>query len=262
LKNATVGCSPSLHPHTPHRQSMTKATTGPWLLYAIVDPARMDRTEFSAACGRTGLENAPLSRIDAGSLHVVVSRIADSKRIPSASVQQILTFKSVIDAVFCAGPVIPLRFGTLVPSPQDAATLVAEREKQYLDALERLSGHVEMGLSIVLSDDDSTVPNAGRGADTADLTGPGTSYLLARKEARARDRERVDRAVTPFMEALSPLSMDVSSQPGTTSDAPISLSFLVPHASVGAFRDAADAVACAHAASVDIVGPWPPYSFV
>lgn len=269
---------------------MTTKTKGPWLLYAILEPGRMDRLTLSEACDMAGVEDAPLSCIDAGILQVVASRVAQPKRIPSASVQQILAFKSVVDAVFQAGPVIPLRFGTLVPSVPDAAALVEEKETRYLDALERVAGHVEMGVAIEPRDeghdtaaqrDDHLHPSKAesrghventpgqnlvdqgeptRTEGSAHAEGPGTSYLRARAEARTRSRERLDAAVRPFTEALSPFSAAVS--PASTSGDSISLAFLVPRASVDAFRQAADDVRCAEAGAVDIVGPWAPYSFV
>lgn len=233
------------------------------LLYAIYDPDRSRAGEF-AQQGAPGVAERPVRSVECGSLAVLASSIpSEAPWIHTPSVETVLAFKSVIDRAFASGPVIPLRFGTVVGSASRASSVVAEKHRHYLSLLDRLEGHIEMGLRLTLGDDEPEGDPCGE-AGQADGAGhrPGTSYLLERRKRMHRAQRRVERAVEPFRNGVASITTSTITSTSGDANASVSVAFLLPREQEVAFRSAVASITAPGVDQVDVVGPWPPYSFV
>ena len=108
-----------------------------------------------------------------------------------------------------------------------------------------------MGVRLSLRPDDAEVEPSSGTAYRSDR--PGTAYLLARH--RKRDGRR-RRAVRTYRTELADWFDEMATSSAETDDS-VSLAFLVDRS-----RDAIAEVRASGVESVDVVGPWAPYSFV
>ncbi len=248
-------------------------TPAGWLLYVIFDPERMDSSQLEQATDRLGVMEQPLEILSAGPLAAgplaaVASSVPDRQSLLSPTIDAVLTFRSVIEAVFGAGPVVPLRFGTVADSREHAASLVRENETTYLDLLPRLQGRVEMGISVEMEEADASEESQtleaeeSHAAESGESERPGTTYLRRKQQQLAQDRVRFEEIVSPFQRNVTEQIEDVALGTPTASRGRVSLAFLIPRGEVDRFRETVKQVGAPGAASVDVVGPWAPYSFV
>lgn len=260
----------------------------PLLLYAFFDAARTDASVIRDVCGAAGVQEQPVQSMDAGGLTVLASPVPDAERLSSPPVDDVLAFKRIVEAAFDGGPLIPLRFGTVVRSEARATQIAEEKASAYAELLDRLEGHVEMGVSLTLASaapaatdeaetegaetrDGDAQPGengaakpvaAGNGEPSYPGNRPGTAYLLARQQQLEQKRRRAEEAAAPFREALEPLATSTSTSPRHDAEDALSLAFLVPREQAEAFRQAAENVSAPSVTAAEVVGPWAPYSFV
>ena len=226
----------------------------------------MDMSQLQQATNQVGVMGQPLEVIPVGPLRVIASPISDRQVLRSPPMDAVLTFRSVVEAVFEAGPVVPLRFGTVTQSSAQAASLVREKKTPYLNLLHRLTGHVEMGISVDLESEamaeegGNVLQDTGRG--DAGTERPGTTYLRRQRERLVREQARMRQAVAPIQRAVTDQVGDVDMTPPTASEDRVSLAFLIPRDKVEPFREAVKQAQAPGASSAEIVGPWAPYSFV
>jgi hypothetical protein len=123
----------------------------PLLLYAFFDADRTDAGVIRDVCGAAGVQEQPVQSMDAGALTVLASSVPDAERLSSPPVDDVLAFKRIVEAAFDGGPLIPLRFGTVVRSAARVMQIGEEKASAYAKLLDRLEGHVEMGISLTLA---------------------------------------------------------------------------------------------------------------
>jgi hypothetical protein len=173
---------------------------------------------------------------------------------------------AVLRAASDLGPVLPLRFGTVVPSEEAAHRLVRERADAARAQLDRVDGTREWGVRLVrvLTGEPRTAGPQPRREEMS-----GTEYLSARRAALAeRDRAEQDaaRAAALLEDALAPHVTDVLRRGGSTgSSLLLDVAYLVPREREPGFR--AEALALGEelrsaGLELELTGPWPPYSFV
>jgi len=173
---------------------------------------------------------------------------------------------AVVRAAADLGPVLPLRFGTVVASEEAARRLLREHAEGAREQLDRVDGTREWGIRLVRVL-----------ADEPQLTGPtprregmsGTEYLSARRAALgARDRSEQDaaRAADRLEEALAPHVTSTVRRGGNPgSSLLLDVAALVPRDREAGFTAAVDALGeelRQAGLDVELTGPWPPYSFV
>lgn len=182
---------------------------------------------------------------------------------------------AVVAALVATGTaVLPLRLATVYPDEQGARQALDTRRGYFLSLLDRLTGHVELGVKIYAAPD-ITPPDAGPeyAQDPVTGLGVGRAYQVIRRRRQRRNEEAwrtVALAAARVTETARTLAVDrvahtpergslAGSAPGTNvgNDA-----YLVPAGRVDAFRtgilEAAQGVPCLR---VEITGPWAPYSF-
>ncbi|MEU0198192.1 MULTISPECIES: GvpL/GvpF family gas vesicle protein [unclassified Streptomyces] len=182
---------------------------------------------------------------------------------------------AVVAALVASGAaVIPLRLATVYPDEASARQALDTRRAYFLSLLDRLTGHVELGVKIYAAAD-ITPPEAGTDIEQAPAAGLGVgrAYLAIRRRRQRRNEEAwrtVAHAAARVTETAGSLAVDrvvhtpqrgslAGSAPGTNvgHDA-----YLVPAHRVDAFR--AGVLAAAHGVPglrVEVTGPWAPYSF-
>jgi len=174
----------------------------------------------------------------------------------------------VVRSVFEHGPVLPLRFGTVVADEDGARRLLEEQETSARRRLAHVGTHREWGVR--LSRDDSAEEQQEQHASAAtrrrEMTG--TSYLASRREAlqQSQRAEEQTAAMTARAEdALGEHAVDVARRGGGPGSALLTdLAYLVPVTSEDSFLAAAERLSGEVAREgllLEVTGPWPPYSF-
>jgi len=214
-----------------------------------------------------GLHDEALAKVIWRDVAAVISPFNGAQL--SKSADELWRHEEVIEALMSDRAVLPLRFGTLLPSRQRVTDMVRRVYRALVQDIERVRGHVEIGmrfLSTIENGAEDDRPLTASNGLTLPGTGPGSAYLRARlareRELRARRRAKL-RLVRVVYELLashanaSRLDDEPDDRPGT------SAAFLVPRDRIVSFRKIVGEVANAHPElALLCTGPWPPYSFV
>ncbi|QCD58945.1 GvpL/GvpF family gas vesicle protein [Streptomyces hawaiiensis] len=224
------------------------AVTGPQLAFAVghVPPA-----DYAAAPLQAHLDDLDWLESTVRSHHAVVAALVAS-----------------------GAAVLPLRLATVYRDVHGARQALDTRRSYFLSLLDRLTGHVELGVKIYAAPD-ITPPDAGTESAPDPFTGLGVgrAYQVIRRRRQRRNEEAwrtVALAATRVTETARTLAVDrvahtpergslAGSAPGTNvgNDA-----YLVPADRVDAFRTGILAAAQGvPGLRVEFSGPWAPYSF-
>lgn len=217
-----------------------------------------------------GVADRPVYRLNHRQLSAAVSRIAAGEQEPDLA--GIRAYARVVDCYHRQGPVIPLRFGCVLPRESQVIRFLDERLSQYETLLQELEDCVEMGLRVLLPQASLAGvcrlgPDSGReAAGPPPAAGrPGLAYLTARKAHYAhQDRLTGEyrRAAELCRAQFAGLYLKCKTEPPAPRLPLLSLHFLVPRANEVAFRQAFRRLGAAAAARLLLSGPWPPYNFV
>ncbi|MFD5156958.1 GvpL/GvpF family gas vesicle protein [Streptomyces hawaiiensis] len=182
---------------------------------------------------------------------------------------------AVVAALVASGAaVLPLRLATVYRDVNGARQALDTRRGYFLNLLDRLTGHVELGVKLYAAPD-ITPPDAAPESAQDPVTGLGVgrAYQVIRRRRQRRNEEAwrtVALAAARVTETAGALAVDrvahtpergslAGSAPGTNvgNDA-----YLVPAGRVDAFRTGILAAAQGvPGLRVEITGPWAPYSF-
>src|SRR5205823_7482134 len=94
---------------------------------------------------RRGLGGARLRTAVSDGLAAVYSR----HRSVQASPERVMAHQRVVEAVMANGTVLPLRFGTRLGSEPELLAVLVARHDELVRAIERVRGHVEIGLRVI-----------------------------------------------------------------------------------------------------------------
>ncbi len=134
-KRATAGPSP------PVEVDIDQAL----FVYGVIPAADLDAVEGRLAGGLTGIDGQPVVLVLEGEL-ATAATVVDLDRPPQRRAD-LLAYQAVLDAMAAAAPVVPVRFGTVLP---DADTLVDElhvgQGEQFVRMLEGLRGRRQFNL--------------------------------------------------------------------------------------------------------------------
>jgi hypothetical protein len=145
--------------------------------------------------------------------------------------------------------VLPLRFGTMLADEASLQSVLADRQDELTQGLERVRGRVELSVR-VLGEPAREPPRA----ETS-----GRDYLLARQAAH----HRRERAAAEVHEPLAALARDARLRIPAPPPAILAAAYLVDRPDLDAFKARVVALAAARDdLSIVGTGPWPPYSFV
>lgn len=161
----------------------------------------------------------------------------------------------VVRAVHEHNPVLPLRFGTILRDDDGAQRLLADHRAEAADWLDRVDGHREWGVR-------ARQQHPGKPAEVSTEGMSGTEYLAMRRDrlaAAARVRRDGSTAATALHDALSRHATESVHRTRKSAVPLLDAAYLVPAGAETAFH----AEATSHEElTVEVTGPWPPYSFV
>ena len=183
-------------------------------------------SEDGPALAVFGIVPAPTtsSALDHGDLAVTLVAADDiAAAVAPSAVQrlgrtELLEYHSVLDALAGAGPVVPVRFGTVLPDRGAVVEFLAERHDQLAEALRRLTGRRQFNLRAsyveesVLRDLVMSRPelaalrertrNVPEGASYADRMRLGELVARALEVRAAADSQALLDEVSPLVESL------------------------------------------------------------
>ncbi|MEV6943451.1 GvpL/GvpF family gas vesicle protein [Streptomyces sp. NPDC051172] len=209
----------------------------------------------------------PVRVLQEGDLAAVVSDAPEGLR-PKR--KDLLAHQGVLAEAGAAGPVLPMRFGSVAPDDDTVTGVLAERADHYKERLRALEGKVEYNVKAthqeeavlhrVMSENSEiramTEANrqAGGGSYEQRLR-LGEMVVAAVKAREAEDAAELQRALEPAADA-------VSAGPESTGWL-LNVSFLVGRDSAEAFLAEVEQVRKNHPhIELRVNGPLPPYSFV
>jgi len=216
-------------------------------------------------------DGARIERVAAGDLGLLVSPVRPEQlRIDEDDLSEngrLATLArghdAVVRAAAAGGPVLPLRFGTVVPDERAARRLLADNAGAARGQLLRIGDAREWGVKLVRRLDEPVVAGPRPVEEVS-----GTEYLARRRQA-LRDRDATERSAATAAELLEDHlrphvreSLRRGGSPG--SSLLLDVAFLVPPERETAFLAAAAELReklQPDGLEVEVSGPWPCYSF-
>src|SRR5690625_49933 len=219
-----------------------------------------------------GVGEAPVEVTASGSLAALVTGLGPDEEVGTPD--NLLAHSTVVDTVAAQLPILPMTFGTIVPTADELQdTVLTEHEEEYLAALERLEGTVQYTVrarfirDAVLADLVEDDPEVARLRETiADTTEDETRnerIYLGELIVGAFDEIRPDFA-QQILDAIEPTVEDFREHEVGQVEDVIEVAVLVSHDDVADFDDALEDVAAQIHARVQmqLSGPQAPYDFV
>ncbi len=215
-----------------------------------------------------GAEETELRTLGHEGLTAVVSDAPEGLR-PKR--RDLVAHETVLEALCAAGPVVPLRFGTVAPDDDAVVAELARGARRYVELLARLDGHVERNVKGAHREDallaDLVAENpelrarnealrAAGGGSQPEQVAFGEKVALAVEQRRFRDAAYV-------VSALRPLAMQDRHAP-SVEGCFVNVSFLVPSGAQDDFDAVVEQLRTAMEGYADlrVSGALPPYSFV
>jgi hypothetical protein len=247
-----------------------EAPTGTaWYVYGVIedDPtlARLERVELIGHGGLTAVaREVSLEEYDEA---VLPERLNDRDWLE----RNARAHEDVLQAAAAVTAVVPLRFGAIYRSRDQVLRMLDERAGEFRSTLERVRGHVELGVKVWVD-----LPTLERtlGADEVPTAGgTGAAYLRRRRAERERSREASVRCAELAEEAhrrLSEIAVDaVANRPqpreltGRTEAMLLNGAYLVRSGDEELRREV-ERLAAEHSSDgveYELTGPWPPHNF-
>ncbi|WP_338865621.1 GvpL/GvpF family gas vesicle protein [Myxococcus stipitatus] len=242
-----------------------KSTPDGRYLYAVVPMEVVDSLDLDIP----GIEDTDLHPVTSGQLAAIVSDIEQQTLRPERKL--LSTHSKVLGHVMDQAPMLPVAFGIIAGSEREVRNLLAEHENDFLTQLRAVSGNVELGLRIRLSDPNAfgyyvnAFPELEAMRD--DLYREGEPSREEKIELGKRfvdmlngfREETADRVLAGIK---SVASQTLVNEPRNESEV-VNLAALVPQKKVNAFNAAVEKLAATLPENfqVDVTGPWPPYNF-
>jgi hypothetical protein len=162
--------------------------------------------------------------------------------------------EQVVEDLMSSATILPLRFGSSVERPEDLIAMLAERREEFVDALERVRGAVELSVRMELRASSPEDPERASSRPRS-----GTAYLLERAEQERRGSEAVDLVHQPLVR----LARRCTSPAGARDPGRFKAAYLVDEGVTERFGERVNELnAGLESVKVSCTGPWPPYSFV
>ncbi len=217
-----------------------------------------------------GLQESAVTLVQHRDLCAATSVIDPSNL--QATPENALRHEAVVEALQRVGPLLPVRFGTVLADTPAVIRALSEHHDTLVADLVRLGGTAEYGLTLLWGRPqagegaEGTAPRGPEDRDDSEPAGPGTRYLQARLMDHRRDaalRARAAQVVDAVEGLVRPHALDSrwTIRPGPRIAA--RAAYLLHHGTEEAFQQAFEASRAAHPELRFLLsGPWPPYNFV
>jgi len=219
-----------------------------------------------------GLDDQPLTTIVEGDIAAVVQPFDVSRRLGTRA--DLLRHSAVVDAVAGQGPVVPVRFGSVMESDTDVvATLLAPQHDHFRDLLEDLAGkqqfnvratYVEqMVLAEVVDDNAEIADLRARTRDLPEDAAYAQRVRLGELVSQALDAKRADEG-EQLLARLVPHAVAHRVREGGGLEHLLDVALLVAEKDRARFEAAAEELAAelTPRVRVRLLGPLAPYDFV
>jgi gas vesicle protein GvpL/GvpF len=107
---------------------------------------------------RRGLAQAPLDGVREGRLLAVITRHLQPPDEPA--LDALWVHERVVERVMADRAVLPMRFGTKLPDDEALRAVLAERQQEFVETLDRLRGRVEIGIRAMQLNGSAPTPDA------------------------------------------------------------------------------------------------------
>jgi hypothetical protein len=237
----------------------------PEYVYCIVDPA-------APAPAESGIAGAPLRLIEGGGVAALVSAFDADEVLLGRD--DVMTHTRVLDAALAAGPVLPMRLGTVMSNPEAVRARLLDKHADDLRAqLERLRGKFEANVRATY--DESALMREVV-SDRPDIARLRAALRGRPPEATYPDRIRLGELVAEtvqqirktdarnVIDALSQVALATRVSPPAHERVAVNAAFLLDRARASEFDAVLDAFAEGQAGRLRFkyAGPLPPHSFV
>lgn len=177
---------------------------------------------------------------------------------------------AVVDAAFAETSVLPMRLATVYLDDTRVADMLVRQRSEFQELLGRLEGHVELGVKVYA--DPRTATATAPAAAAPSGGGAGRAYLRQR-QAQQRDSQDVYRAASDLAARAARLADGVAAsravhrpqQGQLAARAGVNVAneaYLVPREHLARLhRDLSALAEGAPGVSIEVTGPWAPYSF-
>ncbi|MBI2863124.1 MAG: GvpL/GvpF family gas vesicle protein [Chloroflexi bacterium] len=225
--------------------------------------------ECSPPSGLAGFAGSPVIAIRCRAL-IAAASLVDAKGV-GPTPENLLLHEEVVEALQLAGPLLPARFGTVLPSDEAVVEALAERQAALLFALSRVGDRVELGLSVLRNPpgsdgEDSSVDRGATSFGDSTQMGVGARYLRAKLVAHRREASLRREAAALAQGIDGVLRRHAIESCYTVLPTPrlaMRAAYLVAPRQLGEFHKAFDELRVVHRDHRFLLsGPWPPYSFV
>lgn len=213
--------------------------------------------------GLTGVSGAPVQGRDLEAFAIWTSAL---ERRPEQEVERVREHHAVVQAALGDVTPLPVRFGEWAPDPDVLLERLEREGDRLLSALECVQGALEFGVRVAPAT--AAVPPSAEGggasASEVDRAEDGRSYmrLLARRQAERRELERRRGALLAELRAALGARVRDERPGAQPPDRGASVAHLVSRDEASAYVAAVERFRSARPdLAVDLLGPWPPYSF-
>lgn len=246
----------------PTRRPAHPALVGPLYVYAVVrsdSPVRARRL--------SGLHGADVHAVDHGRLRAVVSLIDDERVRPARA--HVLAHQQVVNALREDGPVLPVRFGTVIPGADELVDALLEPEGDRFEGLlHQLDGKDEYRLKVryrpevALQEVVHASPAIRALRARAHKSNQGTQIQLGElvvaglRELQERDEAKLLGRLAPCVSAIQPL--------GARSDEiPLHVALLVDRRGMRRLEKVLNEMGREQEdrLELELIGPLPPWDF-
>lgn len=229
-----------------------------------------------------GVDGRPLRPVDGGGLCALVSPVpADtfSEQGLTAQMEDLDRLEAVarahhavVDAAFAETSVLPMRLATVYLDDARVADMLVRQRSEFQELLGRLEGHVELGVKVYADPRTAAATTLAPAAAAPPGGGAGRAYLRKR-QAQQRDSQDVYRAASDLAVRAARLAEGVAAsravhrpqQGQLAARAGVNVAneaYLVPREHAARFhRDLSALAEGAPGVSIEVTGPWAPYSF-
>jgi hypothetical protein len=233
-------------------------------VYAVV-PADAD------VAGILGVDDQPVHLVEAGDVAVAVSPL-DLDRPPGRRAE-LMAHSRVVEALASAGPVVPVRFGSIVLDEDAAVDEVLSDDRDLTALLQRLAALVQLNLRAtyveeqvlaeVVESDPVVAELRRRTRDLPEGTMHPDLVRLGERVAKALDHVREHDRVE-LMDRVEPLTVATRARPVGGTDGLLDLALLVEREHLVAVEEQLEQLAqdVHPRIRLRLVGPVPPYDFV
>ena len=218
-----------------------------------------------------GDSEQPVNIIGSGNVAALVSTIDLPEIMPTR--RHMLAHTKVLEAAMANGPVLPMRFGIIVPSPAALLRVLGSRRRELRERLDQIDGRIEVALKASWNEQfmwrqlAADHPNLavsgrammGRGEQQTyyDRIELGRAIGAALDEKRAAARQQLLQTVTPFavqVKELAPIDDAMFAH----------LALLVEKKAEPALYQTVEALERSNDSGLKFryVAPIPPYNFV